>query len=297
MAMTKAEAAKLTNDLLLRGVVETIVRESSVLQLLPFMEVTGTSVTYAREATMPSAAFFDVGDTWTESTPTFTQITANLKILGGDADVDNFLQATYADPNDIEAEVVSSRAKAIAHLFSDSFFNGDSGLNPKTFDGLTKALIGSPQEVTAGANGAQLTLDMMDQMVDLVMPGKPDALFLSRRTRRKLSSLRRASGNLLEVDVDQFGQRALFYDGIPLYVDDFISDSQVQGSSGGVCSSVYAVKFGQGIGVLGLEHGGIQIENVGELETKDATRWRLKWYAALSVFSQLGIARVKGILP
>jgi len=49
--------------------------------------------------------------------------------------------------------------------------------------------------------------------------------------------------------------------------------------------------------VLGLEHGGIQIEKVGELETKDATHWRLKWYAALSVFSQLCIARVKGILP
>ncbi len=297
MAMTKAEAAKLTNDLLLRGVVETIVKESSVLQLLPFMEVTGTSVVYAREASMPSAAFFDVGDAWTESTPTFTQVTTNLKILGGDADVDNFLQATYADPNDIEAEVVSSRAKAIAHLFSDSFFNGDSGLTPKAFDGLTKVLNGSGQEIIAGANGAQLTLDMMDQMIDLVMPGKPDALFLSRRTRRKLSSLRRASGNLLEVDVDQFGQRALIYDGVPLYVDDFISDSQVQGTSGPVCSSVYAVKFGQGVGVLGLEHGGIQIEQVGELETKDATRWRLKWYAGLSVFSQLGVARVKGILP
>jgi HK97 family phage major capsid protein len=111
MAMTKAEAAKLTNDLLLRGVVETIVKESSVLQLLPFMEVTGTSVTYNREASLPAATFFEVGDTWAESTPTFTQVTANLKILGGDADVDNFIQATYADPNDIEAEVVSSRAK------------------------------------------------------------------------------------------------------------------------------------------------------------------------------------------
>src|SRR5215213_4559281 len=233
---------------------------------------------------------------WTEATPTFTQVTANLKILGGDADVDNFIQATYADPNDIEAEVVTSRAKSIAHVFSDSFFNGDAGLNPKTFDGLTKTLTGTAQEVTAGTNGAQLTLDMMDAMIDLIMPGKPDAIFLSRRTRRKLSSLRRASGNLLEVDVDQFGQRALFYDGVPLYVDDFISDTQVQGSSGSVCSSVYGVKFGQRVGALGLEHGGIQIEKVGELETKDATRWRLKWYTGLSVFSLLGVARVKGIL-
>src|ERR671914_1199111 len=119
MAMTKVEAAKLTQDMMLRGVIETIVTESMILELLPFMEVTGTAVTYNREATLPAATFYDVGDAWTEATPTFTQITANLKILGGDADVDNFLQATYADPNDLEAEVIASRAKAVAHKFSE----------------------------------------------------------------------------------------------------------------------------------------------------------------------------------
>ena len=117
----------------------------------------------------------------------------------------------------------------------------------------------------------------MDQLIDLVRPGRPDALMISKRTRRKLSSLRRASGAVLETSVDQFGQRVLAYDGIPLLVDDFVSDTQAKGSSGNVCSSVYAVKFGQGTGVMGLEHGGIQIEPLGELETKDATRHRIKW--------------------
>src|SRR5215218_11343016 len=138
--MTKAEAAKLTNDLLLRGVIETIVKESQVLALLPFMEVTGTAVTYNREATMPAASFYDVGDTWTESTPTFTQIQATLKILGGDADVDNFLQATYADPNDVEAEVIASRAKSVAYKFNGAFITGDSAVDAKSFDGLAKAV-------------------------------------------------------------------------------------------------------------------------------------------------------------
>jgi hypothetical protein len=118
---------------------------------------------------------------------------------------------------------------------------------------------------------------------------------MSKRTRRKLSNLRRASGNLLEVDVNAFGRRALAYDGIPIVVDDFVSDTQVQGSSGAVCSSVYAVKAGTA-GVMGLEHGGIQIEEVGDLETKDATRWRVKWYASMALFSTLGLARVKGVL-
>ena len=278
MALTKTEAAKLSNDLLLRGVVDTIVKESSVLTVLPFTSVVGNALTYNREATSPAAAFYDVGDTWTEATPTFTQVQATLKILGGDADIDNFLEQTYADTNDLQAEVIAKRAKSIAYLFSDSFYNGDSAVNTKSFDGLKKLLSGTSQEVTAGANGAALSLDTMDQLIDLVTPGKPDALFCSKRTRRKLSSLRRATGNLLETDVDQFGRRALFYDGLPILVDDFIQDTETQGSSGAVCSSIFAVKFGMDSGLLGLENGGIQIEDVGELETKDATRWRIKWY-------------------
>ncbi|MFL5759818.1 MAG: major capsid protein [Thermomicrobiales bacterium] len=294
MALTKVEAAKLTQDMHLRGVIETIVKESELLDYLPFMDVTGTAVTYNREATMPAASFYDVGDTWTEATPTFTQVTAALKILGGDADVDNFLQATYADPNDLEAEVIASRAKAVAHKFSDTFFNGDTAVDAKSFDGLTKLLNGGSQEFAAGVNGAALTLDFMDQLIDMILPGKPDLLLMSKRTRRKLSNLRRASGNLLEVDVNQFGRRALYYDGIPIVVDDFVSDAQTQGTSN-VCSSIYAVKLGQP-GVMGLEHGGIQIEPVGELETKDATRWRVKWYASVALFSTLGVARIKGVL-
>ena len=42
MAMTKVEAAKLTQDMMLRGVIETIVTESMILELLPFMEVRDT---------------------------------------------------------------------------------------------------------------------------------------------------------------------------------------------------------------------------------------------------------------
>jgi len=80
----------------------------------------------------------------------------------------------------------------------------------------------------------------------------------------------------LETDADQFGQRALFYDGIPLVVDEFVSNTQAKGTSGNVCPSIYALKLGQGVGVMGLEHGGIQIEEIGELETKDATRHRIK---------------------
>lgn len=295
MALTKVEAAKLTQDLMLRGVIETIVTESMILEFLPFMEVTGTAVTYNRESTLPPTSFYDVGDTWTEATPTYTQATAALKIMGGDADVDNFLQQTYADPNDLEAGVIASRAKSAAYKFNDTFVNGDTAVDAKSFDGMKKVLGTGVQTVSAGMNGGPLTLDLMDQMIDLVKPGRPEILVMSRRSRRKLSALRRASGNLLETDRTDFGRRALFYDGIPIVVEDNQLDTEVQGTSGAVCSSIYAVKFGEREGVMGLENGGISVEKVGDLETKDATRWRIKWYASMAIFSLLGTSRLYGI--
>jgi HK97 family phage major capsid protein len=296
MALTKIEAAKLTQDLMVRGVIETIVLDSQLFQLLPFMQVVGTAVTYNRENTMPAASFYDVGDTWTEATPTFTQITAALKIIGGDGDVDNFLRSSYADPNDLAAEVIASRAKAVAHKYLDTFYNGDDAVDLKSFDGLTVALNGTGQEISMGTNGGALTLNALDQAIDLVKPGRPHALLMSKRTRRKLNDLRRVSGAILETSVNEFGQHVLVYDGIPIVVDDFISDAQTQGSAN-TCSSIYCVRFGMD-GVLGLESGpGIQVVEVGDLETKDATRHRIKWYAGMAVFSMLGIARVRGILP
>ena len=185
MAITQAEAALLSNDLLVRGVIETVVKESAILQYLPFLPVTGTSVRYNREASMPAASFYGVGDTWSEATPTFSEQTTSLKILGGDADVDNFLQSTYSDTNDIEAEVIASRAKAVAHKFSETFFSGDSADDAESFDGL-QWLIGSGQTISMGTNGGALTLAKLDEMIDMVKPGRPELLLMAKRTRRKL---------------------------------------------------------------------------------------------------------------
>src|SRR5699024_143064 len=121
----------------------TIVKGSQLLTMLPFMDVTGTMLRYSREASMPDASFYAPTQTWSEDTPTFESAFAALTIIGGDADVDNFLHQTYADHNDIEAEVIANRAKAVAHRYSDAFFNGDAGQVSASFDGLDVLIPGS----------------------------------------------------------------------------------------------------------------------------------------------------------
>ncbi|OGO24801.1 MAG: major capsid protein [Chloroflexi bacterium RBG_16_51_9] len=304
MALTLAEAAKLSNDMLLQGVVETIVKDSPVLRALPFVEIVGNGLTYNQENALPSIDFYDVGDTWTESTPTFTQKTANLKIMGGDADVDNFLKATRSNLQDLEAAVVELKAKALTSKFEDTFIYGDSSVNAKQFDGLRKLIdttASGSQLIAAGASGATLTLAMLDQLIDAVKGGKPDILLMSRRTRRKINALVRASGGMMETDRDKWGNFVQFWDGIALGVNDWILDTHVVSSSietavtGGDSSTIYAVQLGEG-SLCGLTAPGhLTVEPVGSLETKDATRTRIKWYCSLALFASVKAAALIGV--
>ena len=294
MALTLSESAKLSNDVLVAGVIETIVQESPVLQRLPFIEVVGNSLTYNRENRAPTAGFYSVGDTWTESTPTFTQVAATLKILGGDADIDNFLKSTRSNIQDLEAAVVQLKAKAVQTKFEDTFVNGDRSSDANAFDGIDK-LSASGQTVSMGDNGGTLTLDKLDEAIDKVKAGKPHLLLMSRRSRRKLTALSRASGSGLVVsDRNEFGQMVEYYDGIPVGVNDHIADTQTVGNASD-CSTIYALQLGEGA-VAGLTApGGLAVERVGSLETKDATRIRVKWYVALAVFNALKLSRLTGV--
>ena len=295
MALTLNEAAKLSNDMLLSGVIETVVKESPVLQVLPFIEIVGNGLTYNRENAAATASFFNVGDTWTEDTPTFTQQTATLKILGGDADIDNFLLATRSNVQDLKAAVVQLKAKAVQQKFDDTFINGDTAVDAKSFDGIDKLTTGG-QTVSMGTNGGTLTLAKLDELVDLIKAGKPDMLLMSKRSRRTLNSLARSAGSFLETDRNEFGQMVQFYDGVPVGLSDDISDAKTVGTSSDT-STIYAVQFGEG-GVAGLTApGSLQVEDVGSLTTQDATRTRVKWYVSLAVFNDLKLAKLIGVRP
>ena len=304
MALTLAEASKLSNDMLLQGVVETIVKDSPILQQMPFIEIVGNGLTYNQEKTLPSIDFYDVGDTWAESTPTFEQITANLKIMGGDADVDNFLKATRSNLQDLEAAVVELKAKALRDKFGETFIYGDSATNAKQFDGLRKLIdttTASDQVIAAGATGASLTLSMLDEVIDAVKGGKPSMLLMSRRSRRKINALVRAVGSMMETDRDNWGNFVQFWDGILIGVNDWILDTHVVSGSvetattGGSCSTIYAVQFGEGA-LCGLTAPGhLTVEPIGSLETKDATRTRIKWYVSLALFSSIKVAALIGV--
>lgn len=319
MAMTLVEAAKLSNDRLLVGVIETIYTESGLLQSLPFIEVVGNGLTYNRENTLPVASFYDVGDPWNESTPTFSQETAVLRIMGGDADVDNFLKATRSDINDLEGEVVKLKAKAVKNLFEENFIYGDQTTNPKEFDGLVylmglltvdRSVPGtanySAQVLRAGTAAASttLTLTMLDRLMDQVKGGKADALIMNKRMRRKIKDITRAAGYDLEGNRNEFGLYIENINGVPIIIDDWILDThlctaadcgEIADFTSGDSTVIFAVRFGEGALAGITAPGHLTVEPIGSLEGKDATRTRVKWYASLALFTIVSVAALIGV--
>jgi len=305
MATTLTESAKLSNDVLLQGVIETIVKESPVLQFMPFTEIVGNALTYNREKTLPSAEWHAANDDWvTSPSITFDQLTATLKILGQNADVDNYIKSTRSNVQDIEAAIVELTAKAIRHEFERAFIYGNILVDANQFDGIVKLIdtgTASAQLIAAGATGATLTLAMLDQLIDAVLGQKPDLLLMSRRSRRKINALARAAGSNLEVGTGKLGEFVQLYNGIPIGINDWILDTHTLVGSvetsytTDVCSTIYALCFGEGAvcGITGP--GGLTVEPIGAMETKDAARTRIKWYVGVADFSKVKRAALIGV--
>lgn len=305
MATTLAEAAKLSNDVLLQGVVETIIKDSPLLQTVPFIEIVGNALTYNRESTLPAAEWHAANDDWATSPAiTFSQQTATLKILGQNADVDNYIKQTRSNIQDIESAIIELTAKAIRHELENKFLYGDDSADANQFDGLRKIIdtgTASDQLIAMGATGATLTLAKIDELIDAVKGGKPDLLVMSRRSRRKINALARAAGNNLEVGKGLLGEFVQMYNGIIIAVSDFQLDTHTVANSvetlttGATNSVIYAMQFGEN-GLCGITGpGGLQVENIGPMETKDANRTRIKWYVSLALFSNVKAAALIGV--
>lgn len=309
MAVTLAEAALLSEDDLQRGVIETFVQNSPVLDRIPLMDIEGNAYAYNEEATLPGVAFRSVNEAYTESTGTVNQKSESLVILGGDADVDRFIVKTRGNLNDQRAVQTAMKVKAASYKFQDTFFNGDVAVDTKSFDGLKKRLTGA-QVLDAATNGMGPVagghdfFDALDALIASVS-GNVDALYANKSIIAKIMSSARRLGGAEMITETLTQKRIATYNGIPLLDPgttaagaDILPQTETQGSSS-VASSIYAVRFGQDEGdqgVTGLTNGGVMVDDLGQLQEKPAYRTRIEFYCGVAVFGGKAAARLRGVL-
>lgn len=311
MAVTLAQAANLSQNDLQRGVIETFIIESVILDRIPFLEIQGNAYAYNEEASLPGVEFRAVNSAYAESTGTVNPKTESLVILGGDADVDTFIVQTRGNLNDQRAVQTRLKVKAATYKFQDAFINGDTGVDANSFDGLKKRLTGA-QIIDAATNGLAVLgaddaarhsfLDKLDEAIAAVQ--NPQAIYMNASILSKLkSSARRLT--MYDQRVDSFGRTISFYNGLPLLDIGkkgdgslIIPQTETQGSSS-VASSIYVVGFGEDEtdgGVTGLTNGGVQVKDLGEIDAKPVFRTRIEFFCGLGVFGGRAAARLRGVL-
>ncbi len=311
MAYTLSQAAEYSKDVLQAGVIELFVKDDPVLERLPFVTITGNGLTYTVEKTEPDVDFYNVGDTWVESTGEVEQKTAVLRILGGDCDIDNFLKATRSNVNDLKAETIAAKVKAMKKTWGETFIYGRNASTPKTFDGL-HTLIASDDYNTIGVGGgsgspAQLSMERLEAAIDKVRGTKPDLLLMSKQMRRNINKYLITAGG---INYDDFANKRVqtVFD-VPVAVSDYISDDEdvtrnmsssgwayddANPDTGDASTTIFVLSFGPKY-LAGTQNGDMTIVPIGDLETKDASRWRIKWYCSIMLQNILSCTKLSGI--
>lgn len=303
MAVTLVQSAKLSQNKLAVGVVEEMLKVSPLLQFYPFIEIVGNALAINREDedVLGAVNFRNVDEVWTTSEASFDQVTFSLYTLGEDCDVPNLIQKTRSNINDQMAVQMSIKSKLMAYKFEDQAVYGTS-VSAKGFSGL-HTLTTSGQSihmVSSGTTGAALTIPKLDELYDLIKGGKPDILLMNLKVRRRLSQKLRSVGSYT-TDRDDYGNYWVVWNEIPIIATEHIvqtellADGAYSAMTAGLTSSIFAIRFGEGDGLCGIQNGGIATEVWDRLEQKDAMRTRIKWYVGQALYGTKAIARLDGV--
>jgi len=307
MALTLTEGNKYSTTELDKIVNDWLVKDSRVLELLPFETILGNSLTYDYVATRSGVGFYEVGDTWTESTVVLGQDTVALKVMGGDADLDEFVRRTRSNKIDVQATVVEDKIKALQEFFTDCFYYG-TAKDAKSWSGLHQLLTSTTYntvQVGSGATLAVLSIAKLQEAIDLIRGFTPRIIMMSKLMRRGISTYLDGVGDKFTAGRDEFGRLIEKFRNIEIGVSDHIYNDEVisgaafsssacgTGTTGG--TTIWILTFGPKAvcGVQGTN--GIETKDLGDLETKDAKRHRIKWYNGLMFQNLRSSAKVVGI--
>jgi hypothetical protein len=302
MAQTLIEAAKLNTGLTKKqAVIEIFAASNGILTNLPFSDIPGNSIAYNIEETLPGVGFRGVNEGFDESTGILNQKTEKLVIAGGDADVDRFIDKTMG--SDQRAIQESGKVKAMGLAFARGFIKGDSDANPKEYDGIQKR-IGGPQLFSAGnaVGGAALSVMLLDEAIDAVY--NPTHIIMNKTMRRYLTKACKdpqISGTIT-MAVDAAGRQVRKYNDLPIIEmekdnmnEEILDFDEADGTAAAAaCTSIYVVSMTEET-LCGIQNGGIDVRDLGELETKPSYRTRVEWFVGVVIYHPRAAARIAHI--
>ena len=278
--MTLEEIKKGMSDKVFDQIVDIFLRESEILQVLPFDDcvsaVGGGSTMkykYLRKVLPATAQFRKLNGTYTASMATKQEFESALAIMGGEVQLDRVLNKTAGKWDNL-AYQVEEHIKAVISLFHYTLINGDAvataaGDAPE-FEGLDSMLAGTSTEFNAAGSidlsNITNTKSNADQFYEaltlLIKTTNADALLMNTQMIAKIQTVARLLGYKTETE-EAFGKKVTSIDGVRFMdmknhytVSDGVAvpNSVVKVNEG--LTDIYAVKFDVNDGFHGISLNG-----------------------------------------
>lgn len=321
MAWTYAEFSKIETDPLRKSIIDTLLYRVNMLEKIPWETIGQLSTAVIRIQDLPSVGFRAINAGYTESTGHLEQKVEHIALLGGDIDTDKAYARAKNTVADARALMQDLMLKAMAYHMNYVFIEGDPTSDPYSFKGIRKRVDDIYAEgyteqkfacPTTAGDGFLLstaeTHNFLDGLYKLiyVTKDKPDYLLMSQKCLLAVNSALRRE-KLLGNDKDMFGRWVDTFMGIPLVdmgykadqstqiITDTEADTGEPGSS--ECTSIYAVKFGEGDMTWGICEYPLEAEDLGELESKPVFRTRVDFPCGLATVDPRSLARMYAIIP
>lgn len=285
---TLVEYAKTVADVKAQGIIELFPQETDILRALPFKTAPGGRYGYFREGALPTnMAFRGINETPTTGYGLINDFTEMCFPMAGQIDVDRVLIDRYGMERRSQEEAMAIKAKA--HLWAQTFIDGDNQSEPREWTGLKQRLraVGSGATSVDGSNyesrlfanstasgGGALSLAQLDIAISLVE--NPTHILMPRKLKFRLPAAVRAAGvgGVYTNDVEDMGHRVERYNGLEILTGYGISkhgsllnfNETGYGGGSAVTASLYVLSFGES-GVCGIETKPMEVTDIGLLNT------------------------------
>ena len=326
MAWTMAELSKIETDTLRKSVIDTLLMESSLMEMIPWETIGTLSTSVVKLQDLPSVGFRKLNSGYSEATGHFEQKVETISLLGGMIDTDKALaraRNTIADARAIQQQMM---VKSIAYKFNDKFINGNPVSDADEFkgvqvrvndvvnEGYTEQLIdcngtyGAARDagILYDTTNAHNFLNQLDKLIYAIKGHNPNFLFMNKKTLLAVRSLLRKE-RLLDQSKDAFDRAVDVYSGARL-VDIGVKSDQVTEIipntedpmalyTSDISTSIYAVKLGVGEFLWGIQEYPLEVTDKGLLESKPVYRTEIDWPLGLAHVDPRCVARLCNIFP
>ena len=324
--LTLSDYQKLDTDLMVQAIYDWIFQsDDDFLRQLAIVEVKGNGIKYNVKTARAAISFQDPMDDIPETTPSFTQRNAALYVAVHDCLLSKFAKATNStqDPGALQ---MKSDIEDFTEAIKGMMVVGQTTTTGSTKQpkGILKLIaefeaeattdldaVNNAQVIANSATSGALTIDKMDELVDAV--NKPNFLMMSKRSRRKLNALARASGSILNIGTNEFGNPIEQFSKLPIFINTNIPDNLPDNVASVLDIAAYAQSTTRAATVDNSpifcgrfkDEGGFCInqaipltqEFVGISQKKDADQHRVKWYHGFAAYDKYSLAVLTGSCP